>query len=131
MFSIFKNEKLKLKSKKKKETILSGLKKSKYVLLKNQGELTDSEKEKLEEVAKVVPDLARKHQLKEQFRNVFEKNQDWVEGLLALSDWLKDANSDFPKSCGTIKRWIGEIIAYFDRRTTQGAVRVSARNFGS
>ncbi|MGB5968242.1 MAG: transposase, partial [Spirulinaceae cyanobacterium] len=30
--------------------------------------------------------------------------------------------SYFPKSCGTIRRWMGEIIAYFDSRTTQGVV---------
>jgi Transposase len=28
----------------------------------------------------------------------------------------------FPKSCGTIRRWMGEIISYFDNRTTQGVV---------
>ncbi|MEG4634327.1 transposase, partial [Microcoleus sp. AR_TQ3_B6] len=28
----------------------------------------------------------------------------------------------FPKSCRTIIRWIGQIIAYFDRRTTQEVV---------
>jgi transposase len=33
-----------------------------------------------------------------------------------------DRGKKFPKSCGTIKRWIGEIISYFDNRTTQGAV---------
>jgi hypothetical protein len=28
----------------------------------------------------------------------------------------------FPKSCQTIRRWIDEITAYFDNRTTQGTV---------
>jgi hypothetical protein len=28
----------------------------------------------------------------------------------------------FPQSFGTIRRWLGEIIAYFDCRTTQGTV---------
>ena len=60
--------------------------------------------------------------MKEEFRQIFEFLKNLVEGLLSLSDWLKDAISVFPKSCGTIIRWIGEIIAYFDRRTTQGVV---------
>ena len=60
--------------------------------------------------------------MKEEFRVFFESKKDWVEGLLSLSDWLKDAISVSPKSCGTIIRWIGEIRAYFDRRTTQGVV---------
>jgi transposase len=62
------------------------------------------------------------HHLKEEVIQIFEFPKDWVEGLFSLSDWLKDAISVFPKSCQTIIRWIGQIIAYFDRRTTQGVV---------
>ena len=62
------------------------------------------------------------HQLKESFRKVFEDNKNWEEGLFALTNWLKDASPYFPKSCGTIRRWIDEIIAYFDNQTTQGTV---------
>jgi transposase len=60
--------------------------------------------------------------MKEEFRQIFESSKDWVEGLLSLSNWLKDVISVFPKSCGIIIRWIAEIIAYFDRKTTQGVV---------
>ena len=42
--------------------------------------------------------------------------------LIDLADWLKNISEYFPKSFGTIKRWIGEIIAYFDEGTTQGVV---------
>ncbi len=42
-----KRETEKLKSKSQKEKILSGLKKSKYVLLKNEQDLNEDEKEKL------------------------------------------------------------------------------------
>ncbi len=38
------------------------------------------------------------------------------------ADCLKDISEYFPKSFVTIKRWIGEIIAYFDEGTTQGVV---------
>jgi hypothetical protein len=37
------------------------------------------------------------HQLKEEFRQIFEAPKDWVEGLLSLSDSLKDAISVFPQ----------------------------------
>ena len=60
--------------------------------------------------------------MKEKFRQIFESPKDWVEGLFSLSEWLKDAISVFPKSGGTIIRWIGGILAYFDWRTTQGVV---------
>ncbi len=112
----------KLKNKEEKKKILKGFTKSKYVLLKNELDLTETEQEKLKEVKKVAPDLGKMHQLKEKFRQIFEKSKDWVEGLFDLSDWLKNAAEYFPESGGTIRRWLGEIIAYFDQRTSQGVV---------
>ena len=117
-----KREAERLKNKSKKEKILSGLSKSKYVLLKNQEDLKEPEQEKLKEVKQVAPILTEMHSLKEELRNIFETNKNWSEGLLNLADWLKDISEYFPKSFGTIKRWIGEIIAYFDEGTTQGVV---------
>ncbi len=87
-------------------------------MLKNQEELKESEQEKLKEVEKVAPVFRKMHELKEKLRNIFETNKNWSEGLLNLADWLKDIFEYFPKSFGTIKRWIGEIIAYFDEGTT-------------
>jgi transposase len=117
-----KKEAERLKDKDEKSKILSGLTKSKYVLLKNQEDLKESEQEKLKEVQKVAPVLREMHRLKEQLRNIFETQKNWSEGLLNLADWLKDISEYFPQSFGTIKRWIGEIIAYFDEGTTQGVV---------
>jgi transposase len=56
------------------------------------------------------------------FRDVFGSKTDWGNGLINLGDWMKKACLEFPKSCSTIRRWIREIIAYFDNRTTQGVV---------
>ena len=111
-----------LEKESEKEQILSGLNKSKYALLKNEKELTDKQKDKLKQVKKVSPILAKMHSLKEEFRDIFETNFNWVEGLLSLGDWLRNAQEYFPKSFATIRRWLGEIIAYFDCRTTQGVV---------
>lgn len=117
-----KREAAKIKNKKNKENILAGIAKSKYALLKNEGDLVEKERKKLEEVYKVSPKLGEMHKLKEEFREVFEKNTEGNEGLFALSDWIKKAMAYFPKSCQTIRRWIDEITAYFDNRTTQGTV---------
>jgi len=111
-----------IKNKSEREPILEGLKKSKYVLLKNQKDLNESEQAKLKEIEKVSPILAKMHSLKEEFRSIFETSTNWGEGLLEIADWLRDVSQYFPKSFGTIKRWIGEIIAYFDEGTTQGVV---------
>ena len=111
-----------LENESEKEQLLSGLNKSKYALLKNEKDLTEKQRDKLEEVKKVSPILAKMHSLKEEFRDIFETNHNWVEGLLSLADWLRNSKEYFPKSFGTIRRWLGEIIAYFDSRTTQGVV---------
>lgn len=117
-----KREAKKIKNKKEQEKTLEGIAKSKYVLLKNEKDLVEKEKKKLEEVSKVSPKLGEMHKLKEEFRNIFEKSKDGNEGLFALIDWLKKAMIYFPKSCKTIRRWIDEITAYFHNRTTQGTV---------
>ncbi len=76
----------------------------------------------MKKVRQVAPILTEMHGLKEELRDIFEASKDWRDGLFDLADWLKDISKYFPKSFGTIRRWIGEIIAYFDERTTQGAV---------
>jgi transposase len=118
-----KRETVKIKKKKDKEKILAGIAKSKYVLLKNEIDLVEKERKKLEEVYNVSPKLGEMHKLKEEFREVFEKNAVGNGGLFALIDWLKKATAYFPKSCQTIRRWTNEITAYFDNQTTQGTVK--------
>jgi transposase len=54
-----------LKSNSEKSRILSGIKTSKYVLLKNEEALTKIEKSKLESVKKLAPTLQKIHPMKE------------------------------------------------------------------
>jgi transposase len=62
------------------------------------------------------------HQLKEEFREIFQQQQNGLSGLIKISDWLKEAVTYYPESKKTIVRWIGEIISYFDERITNGIV---------
>lgn len=112
----------KLKNKSEKERILTALKKTKYSLLKNEDSLTELQKEKLKSVKDVSPTLSKMHTLKEEFREIFETAESWVDGVFKLLDWMHDALLYFPKSIGTIVRWFGEIVGYFDHRTTSGTV---------
>nr|WP_081594698.1 transposase [Allocoleopsis franciscana] len=102
--------------------VLEGLKKSKYVLLKNESDLSEQQKVKLIQVKNVSLTLKRMHELKEQIRQIFTQTQHWLAGLFHLGGWLKQAKSYFPDSQKTIIRWLDEIIAYFDNRTTSGVV---------
>jgi transposase len=105
-----------------KEAKLEVLKQSKYSLLKNEEELTENQKNKLEEIKKTFPNLKEMHELKEEFRKIYETSKNAIEGMLSLSDWLAKSVSLFPNSCQTIRNWFGEIINYFNQRTTNGVV---------
>ena len=113
-----KNEQEKIEEKK----ILAGIVASKYALLKNEKELNQKQKDKLAEVRKVSPILKVMHQLKEKFRKMFEDNERWADGLIEISGWLSTAQKYFVNSQSTIYRWLDEILAYFDNRTTSGVV---------
>jgi transposase len=112
----------KIEDKDEKKEKLETMKHSKYALLKNEEDLNELQKEKIIEVEEVFPELSEMHKMKESFRNIFETKNNWLSGLFAIIEWMKKAQIKFPQSFGTIGRWIGEIVAYFDNRTTQGAV---------
>jgi transposase len=104
------------------EIILSGLKNSKYPLLKNEDSLNDEQLNKLAQVQEVSTILKEMHGLKEKLRKIFNQTKDWYTGVFKFGMWLSKAKKYFPRSNNTIIRWFDEIIAYFDHRTTSGAV---------
>ena len=99
-----------------------GLKKSKYSLFKNERDLNEKQKIKLFQVKNVCPTLKIMHELKEDFRQVFDKTTNWLKALFKLGQWHKRAKKYFPDSGNTIIHWLDEIIAYFNNRTTSGVV---------
>lgn len=79
-------------------------------------------RQKLAAVKEVSPTLKTMNGLKEKIRQFFEEANDWLVGLWKLGRWLSQAQKYFPNSQKTIIRWLDEIIAYFDHRTTSGVV---------
>ena len=77
---------------------------------------------KLAQVKYVSEHLKMMHELKEKIRKIFEKTNHWLAGLFKLGIWLAKAKKYFPNSQKTIIRWLDEIIAYFEHRTTSGVV---------
>jgi transposase len=73
----------------------------------------------LEVVKEVSPLLADMHNQKSAFRDIFD-SEDWTDGTLKLLDWLAQNQEKFPKRVGTICRWFGEVVGYFDNRSTSG-----------
>lgn len=112
----------KIKNKSKKELKIKAITNSKYVLLKNKEDLTETEEIKLKEIENNFPKLKRMYGEKERIRKIYEMAKNWEEGLEEIGKWLNKARDLFPKSSRTIRNWIGEIVSYFDNRTTQGRV---------
>lgn len=111
-----------LKNKKNRERIIEGITHSKYPLLKKKEGLNETEKEKLQKVKEVAPELINLYQCKENLRDIFNSKITADEAFWKFLEWSESSHKYFPKSCQTIKRWIDEILAYFDNRTTQGVV---------
>jgi len=74
----------KITNKTERERVSKEITGSKYALLKNEEELNERDREKLEEVSEVSFTLAEMHRLKEEFRDIFDKSSNWVEGTLEL-----------------------------------------------
>jgi len=104
------------------EKVLDGIKKSKYVLLKNEEDLNEEQQTKLIQVKAVSSILKAMLELKEKIRTIFNKTNDWYTAVFKLGIWLSKAKQYFPNSNNTVIRWFDEIIAYFDNRTTSGGV---------
>ena len=107
---------------KERAKVFGSLKGSKYTLLKAENKLSKKQKEKLEQVKDASPMVGIMHSLKEEFHELFEKSKSLGDGILKLMDWLNKAQPYYRNSVATIKRWLAEVVRYFERRTTNGIV---------
>ena len=102
------------------------LKGSRWVLLKNQANLSDDEMAKLELLYQTSPDLKQLHLLKEAFRDIFEDNQSRDLALTALDAWIEKVRTAKLKALNpflnTLDNWYHFILNYFNQRTSQGFV---------
>ena len=93
-----------------------------YPLLKHQDALTPKQQDTLEKVYRADPVLTRAHQLKEQFRTIFEMVQTIDHARKQLQKWIRKAYTHhlFPTVVTQMKTWFSSILNYFHHRTTNG-----------
>ncbi|GAK56559.1 transposase [Candidatus Vecturithrix granuli] len=91
-----------------------------YPLLKNQEDLTEQQQETLDAVYEVDPGLKRAHQLKEEFRTIFETIQTVENARKQVQRWISNAYKHHlvPTVITTMKTWLSAILNYFHHRTT-------------
>jgi len=102
------------------------LKHLRWVLLKHPESLTEKETIRLEQAFQAFPQLEQVWQLKEDLYLWFETFQTPEPADLWLTEWMKQAealdNRYVNAFVKTLKRWRQYIVAFFQRRITNGLV---------
>ena len=90
------------------------------VVLKNQADLTEKQREILARGYEADPVLKRAHQLKEHFRAIFETVQPVEDARKQVQKWIGKAYKHhvFPTVITTMHTWLSSILNYFHHRTT-------------
>lgn len=98
------------------------LKGSRWVLVKNQKDLNEKQRAKLERLYLASPELKVCHQLKEQFRKIFETSIDREKARTALIRWIAKVEkmklTTFQSFLVTLRNWFELILNYFLERCT-------------
>src|ERR1019366_9104648 len=93
---------------------------------RNPSSLTAEEKAKLEALFETLPELRKLHELRLEFKRIFDETQDRREAELALTAWIMKLLEAFPEMdeafVKTYERWQEGILNYFDGRHTSGPV---------
>ncbi|HAZ46464.1 MAG TPA: ISL3 family transposase [Cyanobacteria bacterium UBA11369] len=107
---------------KPRQKLFSSLKGCKYILLKREESLKPEQKQRLSLLKEASASIKIMHDLKEEFTSIFDQSKNLGEGTLKLADWLLKATPFLPKTVKTIKNWFGEIVGYFEQKTTNAMV---------
>ncbi len=97
-----------------------------YLLLKNEHNLTDADKERLSALADSHPDLYRLWQLRQELHDWYQTQTTPDLARLTLDTWIADARQLGMKQldifCNTLTEWQAEIVNFFHHRITSGLV---------
>ena len=98
---------------------LKGLR-NRYLLMSNQENLTNEEKEDLELILKSSASLRIAHELKEELIMIYNSDLTMKGGRRKIKKWLISARIMFGSAADTLDSHIDEICNYFNNRTTSG-----------
>lgn len=98
------------------------IKGSRFILLKNNIDLTEEQKIKLEDILNYSKRLRLAYTLKEDFRNIFETCKTPESGHEQLQAWLQKAKVVYGAVLETIRNHLDNICNYFLNRTSSGVM---------
>lgn len=105
-----------------RKQVKMAVKGSKFLLLRNNHDLTEEEKVKLESILKHSKRLRTAYDLKEEFRDIYETSTSVEEGKKRIGKWLIKAQFIFSDAVKTIQNHLEGICNYFFSRTTSGVM---------
>lgn len=100
---------------------LKGLK-NRGLLLKNRGDLTESEQLGLKPLLEASPSLAIAYELKEELRDIYETTTTVKMGLRKFKKWLIYARVIFSQTAETLSNHLTDICHDFINHTTNGVM---------
>ena len=92
----------------------------KYLLMKNNKDLNEEQRNNLKIVLDCSQRLKDAYFLKEEFREIYETHQTPEEAEILLQEWMKKAAKFYNDSIKTIKNHLQGICNYFYDRVTSG-----------
>jgi len=102
------------------------LKGCRWLLVRNEADLSETEVSRLEAMFLVAPELASLHRLKEDFRLIFERGKDREAARVDLQEWIDRAQASglgkLNKFVKTLRRRLEDILNYFPNGLSSGTV---------
>ncbi len=110
----------------KTEEEKNALKGLRYVLLKKDAKLTETDKARLEDLKLSHPSLYKLTRLRQRLYEWYETETTSEKAEKSLDKWLDDAKklgiSSLNTFCKTLRNWKSEILNFFTNRVTSGFV---------
>lgn len=97
-------------------------KSSKYLILKNSGDLNEEEQEKVQQFLSQSACLRIAYEFKEELRDIYETSKNVKSGQTRMKKWLQQAQLFYKNSSQTIRDHLEGICNYFISRTTSGVM---------
>ena len=93
---------------------------SKFLLLRNGVDLTEDERQTLEQILKRSKRLRKAYESKEELRAIYESPLTVETGRLHLEEWLNRSQKIYSEVTATIRKHLDDICNYFRTRITSG-----------